>query len=95
MKLVMIIAGDEYVEEITTVLIENNFYATNIGTSGDFLQYGNTVLVLGVEEQRIDQLFELLKGSEERNKKHSIYHDEVSVYVINIENHVKMHNISN
>lgn len=89
----IIIAGDEYVEKITALLVENGYFATNIGRSGDFLQYGSTVLMLGIEEQRVDDVFDLLKGDASSNQKEGNYCDEVSIYVVDVEKDLKVNRI--
>ncbi|MCR1976989.1 cyclic-di-AMP receptor, partial [[Clostridium] innocuum] len=38
-----IIAGDEYAADISEKLKEHAFMATEVGSTGDFLQYGQTV----------------------------------------------------
>ena len=53
MKLMFIIAGDEYAADISEKLKEHAFMATEVGSTGDFLQYGQTVLLLGVDEQNV------------------------------------------
>lgn len=89
MKLIMIVAGDEYVEEITSILVEEGYYATNIGSSGDFLQYGNTILMLGVDDDIVDDVLGLLKG--DKSSTHHQFYEGVSVYVLRIDNYLKMH----
>lgn len=89
MKLLMVIVGDEFVEEITSILTENKYMATNIGSSGDFLQYGYSVLMIGVKNEDVDTLVNLLQNNESSHNKKNNYDNEVSIYVINIKNHVK------
>lgn len=90
MKLLMIIAGDEYVDEITSTLVEHEYIATNIGSSGDFLQYGNTILMLGVEDESVDHVFALLRGTDQSVPIKNKYHEEVTIHVIDVLNHVKI-----
>ena len=54
MKLMFIIAGDEYAADISEKLKEHAFMATEVGSTGDLLQYGQTVLLLGVNEQDLN-----------------------------------------
>ena len=60
MKLMFIIAGDEYAADISEKLKEHAFMATEVGSTGDFLQYGQTVLLLGVNEQDCDRILSIL-----------------------------------
>lgn len=61
MKLIIIITSDEYVGDISAILLKHKFRATEVGNTGDFLQYGNTVLLLGVQEEHCDEVIKLLK----------------------------------
>lgn len=89
-KLLMIIAGDECAEEITSKLVDNHYSATNIGSSGDFLQYGYEVSMLGIEDEQLNDVYELLGVHEHMDPKHLPYHGEVSIYIIDVNKHAKM-----
>lgn len=90
MKLLMIIAGDEYEEEITSKLVENKFMATNIGSSGDFLQYGYVVLMLGVKDDEVVSVYRTLGLEESMDLEHLPYHGEVSIHMIQVNDYLQM-----
>ncbi|MGX8833783.1 cyclic-di-AMP receptor [Amedibacillus sp. YH-ame6] len=91
MKLIMLVAGDEYADGITSILVDNNYYATNIGSSGDFLQYGHTVLLLGVKEEEVEKVMNLVKKKGQINSDDFDYRNEVMIHVLNIDDYVKIH----
>ncbi len=92
MKLMFIIAGDEYAADILGKLKEHAFMATEVGSTGDFLQYGKTVLLLGVDEQDCDRILSILdpdadrEGTEHRHP----FHEEVSIFVTDVNDYVKV-----
>ena len=78
MKLMFIIAGDEYAADISEKLKEHAFMATEVGSTGDFLQYGQTVLLLGVNEQDCDRILSILDpGADGRHRTRIPFHEEV------------------
>lgn len=92
MKLMLIIAGDEYAAEISARLKENAFMATEVGSTGEFLQYGETILLLGVKEQDCDKVLSILAPEMDVKEKDGAkpFHENVSIYVTNIEDFIKV-----
>lgn len=65
MKLVIAIVQDNDVNLIMDDLVENEFSVTKLSTTGGFLKEGNTTLLLGVEEDKVQEVLSLI----ERNGK--------------------------
>jgi len=61
MKLLVTIVQDQDVPALIEVLMENDFRATKLASTGGFLRAGNTTLLIGVEDQRLDELLNLIK----------------------------------
>ncbi len=61
MKLVMAIVQKDDAGTLTDVLRENNYPTTVISTTGGFLREGNTTMLIGVEQNRLDQLLALIR----------------------------------
>ena len=40
MKLLLIVANDEFIDEITSALIQGGFTATEVASTGEFVRYG-------------------------------------------------------
>lgn len=57
----MIVAEDQatYVKEI---LQKEQCYITEIGSNGDFLQYGETVLMVGVKKEKAEDIMKVFKN---------------------------------
>lgn len=63
MKLLITIVQDQDVSALLEALVENDFRATKLASTGGFLRMGNTTLLIGVEEGRLDALLALIKGT--------------------------------
>ncbi|MCL1848227.1 MAG: cyclic-di-AMP receptor [Clostridiales bacterium] len=63
MKMVIAIIQDEDRHTLSDLLVENGFRATQLTSSGSFLRSGNTTMMIGVEERRLDELLDVIKSS--------------------------------
>ena len=61
MKLIVAIIRDEVNEPILTTLIQEEFRATRIASTGGFLRHGLTTLMIGVEDEKVDQAIQIIK----------------------------------
>lgn len=91
MELILIIAGEEYSENITSLLVKHGYYATEIGCNGEFLQYGDMVLLLGVEQGKSNEVIQILK---EEGGKHpgmsAPFRNQVKIYVMSAARYKKI-----
>ncbi|MDO5095910.1 MAG: cyclic-di-AMP receptor [Peptostreptococcaceae bacterium] len=56
MKLVIAIIHNDDVHKLRNALIENDFRVTKLSTSGGFLRAENATLLMGVDEERLNEL---------------------------------------
>lgn len=63
MKMIIAIVQDQDSQELADKLVENNFRATKLATTGGFLRAGNTTFLSGVEDERVEEILELIGGS--------------------------------
>lgn len=61
MKLVIAIVHNDDVHKLRNALIENDFRVTKLATSGGFLRADNATLLIGVEEEKLAQLLDLVR----------------------------------
>ena len=61
MKLVIAIVQDEDAIDVLDSLTDKNFRVTKLATTGGFLKAGNTTLMVGVEEEKLDQALDVIK----------------------------------
>lgn len=61
MKLLMVIVNEEYQKRIATIFQEYECSATVIASTGDFLSYGDTIFMVGVEEDKASFLMKMME----------------------------------
>ncbi|KFX57617.1 hypothetical protein KU41_09020, partial [Clostridium botulinum] len=61
MKLVIAIVHDEDAIDVLVLLTDKNFRVTKLATTGGFLKAGNTTLLVGVEDEKIDNAFVVIQ----------------------------------
>lgn len=69
MKLVLAVIEDDDAVILMDSLIENDFGATKLASTGGFLLRGNTTLLIGVDDDRVDELVALIRRVCVRRKK--------------------------
>lgn len=62
MKLIIAIVQDEDSSKLLSKLMQNGFGVTKLATTGGFLKAGNTTLLLGVEEDRVDEAIRIVEN---------------------------------
>jgi uncharacterized protein YaaQ len=63
MKLVVTVVHDRDKARITESLLRNGFKFTKIGSTGGFLREGNVTLLIGVEEEEVEKVLEVIGES--------------------------------
>lgn len=61
MKLVMAIVQDEYIDGVIEILMDNKIRTTKLASTGGFLKSGNTTLLLGVEDDEVQVVVDLIR----------------------------------
>lgn len=61
MKLVLAIINDEDVQRLISHLNKNGFQVTKLASTGGFLRVGNTTILIGVEEERVEAALEMIR----------------------------------
>ena len=61
MKLVIAIVQDQDTSRLIKTMMKEGFSATRLSTTGGFLRAGNTTLLIGVEEERVDTCLEVIE----------------------------------
>ena len=91
-KMVMCIVHREDVEELTRALNVRNYRVTRATTTGGFLRQGNVSLMIGVDEEHVDDVLAVIKentharsrrGWWARPGKHE--EDAATVFVVDME----------
>ncbi len=61
MKLIIAILRDEDSEPVTNALVQAGFRATRIASTGGFLRRGSTTLMVGVEDDKVDEAIQQVR----------------------------------
>ena len=61
MKLVIAIVQDEDTDALTDALIQDGFRFTKVSTTGSFLRTGNTGLLIGVDDEKVQPVMDVLQ----------------------------------
>lgn len=63
MKLMIVILRDMDSDQVTQALTDRGFRVTRVASTGGFLRQGNVTLFIGVEQEKVEMVFELLRQS--------------------------------
>ncbi|KMY48139.1 cyclic-di-AMP receptor [Peribacillus loiseleuriae] len=61
MKMIIAIVQDKDSQRLLTELVEHNFRATKLASTGGFLKSGNTTFMIGTDDYRVDKALEVIK----------------------------------
>lgn len=82
MKMIVAITPTNISEQISDQLIDTGFGVTKFASTAGFLQGGTTTLMIGVEEDKLEEALDLIREE--------VPHEEdqvlTTIYVINIKN---------
>ena len=62
MKLIIAIVNSEDASAVLSELTGQGFSVTKLATSGGFLRAGNVTMMIGVEEERLQDVLDILKS---------------------------------
>ncbi len=63
MKLLISIVQDADVNFLMDALTESGYRVTRLSTTGGFLKKGNTTLLIGVEEEELDEVLDIIESN--------------------------------
>jgi len=63
MKLVIAIVHDDDVQPLLEDLTGSEFRVTKLATTGGFLRSGNTTLLIGVDDEKLDLVIDIIKSN--------------------------------
>ncbi len=69
MKLVFAIVNNDDSRAVGKALLAAGFYATKLASTGGLLSAGNTTFLTCVEENRLDELIQLIRSKSHKRKK--------------------------
>ena len=60
MKLILAIIQDHIAQDVLNELSENKIRATKLSSTGGFFKKGNTTILVGIEEEKLDRVKEMI-----------------------------------
>lgn len=67
MKLLVFVTESVHADLAIDALIDQNFRVTRLATTGGFLRRGNTTLLVGVDEEQVDQAMAIVRRTAPRS----------------------------
>lgn len=61
MKLIIAIVQDEDASRLVNQLMKNGYGVTKLATTGGFLRAGNTTLLIGVDDEKLHSVMEIIE----------------------------------
>ena len=69
MKLMLIIINYDDVQDVTKALLKEKYYVTKLSSTGGLLHSGNTTLLVGVDDNKVDEVKEIVGNYAKTRKK--------------------------
>ena len=66
MKLILAIVSNDDSAVVSAALTREGFSVTKLATTGGFLMAGNTTFLVGVEDEKVDAVIDLIKKQSKR-----------------------------
>lgn len=63
MKMIFAVVQDQDSNRLLNALVEHNFRATKLASTGGFLKSGNTTFIIGTEDYRVDKALKIIKDN--------------------------------
>lgn len=63
MKLIVAVVQDQDKNILSDAFYEADIRATKLSSTGGFLRSGNTTFIVGIEEERVDEVLDIIKQS--------------------------------
>lgn len=67
MKLIITIIPDTECDTVSLALTDKKFRVTQIASTGGFLRKGNATLLIGVEDEQLDEALQILHDSSDKS----------------------------
>ncbi|MDR2932171.1 MAG: cyclic-di-AMP receptor [Oscillospiraceae bacterium] len=68
MKLIMAIVSGDDSSKVARALTKSNFSVTKLATTGGFLMAGNTTFIVGTEEEKVEEVLDILRKNSKTRK---------------------------
>lgn len=83
MKLIIAIIKDEDNDKVSRALTENNFRVTFIASTGGFLRSGRSTLLIGVEDEQVEEALDVIRNNSKKPEKSK--EKRATIFVLNVD----------
>ncbi len=66
MKLILAIVSNDDASDVSSALTKENYYVTRLATTGGFRRAGNTTIIVGTEDERVQQCIDIIGEQSKR-----------------------------
>jgi uncharacterized protein YaaQ len=63
--MVMVIVSDDDSDNVVEALVEQGYHITRLASTGGFLRRGNSLLLCGVDDERVEPMLEIVRANAE------------------------------
>ena len=88
MKLIITIISDSDNDPVSQALVGKGFRVTHIASTGGFLRKGSSKLMIGVNDERVDEAIEVIRTTTTPVNDPML--KRATVFVINVENYLQI-----
>ncbi|MCF6462381.1 cyclic-di-AMP receptor [Clostridium sp. Cult1] len=94
MKLIVAIVQDDYSSKVIKSLMNKKYRTTKLSSTGGFLKSGNTTLLIGVDDKKVDDVVKTIeeecKGKKVKKENEEINIGGANIFILNMEDFKKI-----
>lgn len=90
MKLVMVIMQDHVSQDILLELSNAGHRATKLSSTGGFFKKGNTTVLIGVEDEKVSEVKEIIENISKNKKKVEENTSNAVVFVLEMDKFLRV-----
>ena len=91
MKLIIAVVQSHDADDVVDALVRAEYRATRFASTGGFLRRGNTTIMVGVQDQQVDHVVEVLREAVASDR-HQLPEGQsaVTVFVLDLEEYQRL-----
>ncbi|HET9017124.1 MAG TPA: cyclic-di-AMP receptor [Thermomicrobiaceae bacterium] len=94
MKLIIAVVQNDDADAVIDSLLDSDFRATRLASTGGFLRRGNTTIMIGVQDQQVDQVLDLVRqqahARAQQEQTGEIQTAAATVFVLDLEDYQRL-----
>ena len=90
MKLILAIIQDHIAQDVLNELSENKIRATKLSSTGGFFRKGNTTILIGIEEEKLDRVKEMILNISKNKETVADKTANTVMFVLNMDQFIRV-----